>query len=183
MNPESEHNKSDSTSPHHETGDDTASEHIEYIGEVQEHAPTVEPIVAEIVPTDAHSNLDASAAESNENATIQDAESNVAATQQTRLRQTFVQPAPIANELKNISANGGAVGAIVLGTWSILCSLITPFSAINALLALLLGTYGLTSQKKKLAVVGMLLGIIGGAMSLIETNEILNDYFAEEAAS
>ena len=94
----------------------------------------------------------------------------------------YLQP-PIASELRNLSAIGGAVGAVVLGVWSILCALITPFSAINAFLSLMLGAYGLSSPKRRLAMIGILLGIIGLAMSLSETNEILGNYFKEKAAS
>ena len=92
-------------------------------------------------------------------------------------------PAPIAIELQNIAANGGAVGAVVLGAWSILCSLITPFSIINTFMAIGLGAYGLTSMKKTWAIIGIALGLVGGALSLIETNEILRNYFAEETAT
>ena len=91
-------------------------------------------------------------------------------------------PVEIAQEFKNISAIGGAVGAMVLGVWSIICALITPFAFISAVLALLMGIYGLSSRRKKLAVLGMLLGGLGLAMSLFETNEIISVYFAEEAA-
>ena len=187
MNPDSEHNNLDSTSPHHKSGDDNPSapiysDAVDLAGDVQEQDSDIAPIVAEIVSAEPQNDEQPSRIPvANQRAATMAAETGA---QQTILHQSFfTQPSPIAKELSNISANGGAVGAVVLGFWSILCSLITPFSVVNALLALLLGAYGLTSQKRKLAIAGMILGIIGGAMSLIETNEILNDYFAEEAAS
>jgi hypothetical protein len=83
-------------------------------------------------------------------------------------------------ELSNLSATGGAVGGFVLGLWSIVCSLITYFGFINAGLAILLGIYGLSSSRKRLAMVGILLGVCGLMMSLMEINEIVGDYLLNQ---
>lgn len=83
-------------------------------------------------------------------------------------------------ELQNMSAIGGAVGGFVLGAWSIICSLITFFGFINAWLAIALGIYGLTSSRRGLAVIGIILGICGLFMSLMEFNQVVGEYFLNQ---
>lgn len=89
-------------------------------------------------------------------------------------------PVDVAVEFQNMSAIGGAVGAIVLGIWSIICSMITPFSAINGILALILGIWGLSSKHRRLAITGIVLGLTGLFLSLFEINETLSSWFAAE---
>lgn len=81
---------------------------------------------------------------------------------------------------ENLSATGGAVGALVLGVWAILGSLLTPYAAINSILGFMLGLWGLTSQKKRLALIGIVLCIVGLAMSLLEVSRIISLFFADE---
>ena len=93
---------------------------------------------------------------------------------------TKLAPVDLEEELQNMSATGGAVGGLVLGIWSIICSLITYFGFINAALAIMLGIYGLSSPRKRLAAIGIFLGICGLLMSLMEINQIVGDYFLDQ---
>ena len=82
---------------------------------------------------------------------------------------------------ENLSATGGAVGALVLGIWSILGSLLTPYAAINSILGIMLGFWGITStRRKRLALIGIVLSGIGLAMSLFEVSRIISLFFADE---
>ncbi|MEQ1906422.1 MAG: hypothetical protein ABL888_19725 [Pirellulaceae bacterium] len=67
----------------------------------------------------------------------------------------------------NFAAVGGAVGSCVLGVWSILGSLFTPFSAINGLIGILLGLWGLRSPRYQLSLLGIILAVIGFFMSIL----------------
>ena len=84
-----------------------------------------------------------------------------------------IPPPPIPKHLQNISANGGSVGAIVLGVWSLLGSLMTSWSVINALLGLLLGFWGVTSQRPRLAWIGIVLCLISMFFSMIQVSEFV----------
>ena len=88
-------------------------------------------------------------------------------------------PPPLAKNLQNLSANGGAVGALVLGAWCFLGSFITNWSIINGILGLLLGTWGLTSRRKKTAWIGIALCTIGILLCLAEFSEIVNKWMYE----
>ena len=92
---------------------------------------------------------------------------------------SLASPPPLAKNLQNLSANGGAVGALVLGLWCFLGSFITNWSIINGILGLLLGAWGLTSQRKKTAWVGIALCTIGILLCLAEFSELINQWFYE----
>ncbi len=62
---------------------------------------------------------------------------------------------------ESIASTGGAVGSVVVGVLAILGTLLTPFSAINAVLGFFLGLWGLTSPRKRLASIGLIICIIG----------------------
>ena len=91
----------------------------------------------------------------------------------------YYATAQFENNLQNISALGGAVGGLVLGGWSIICSLITYYGFINAILAILLGIYGLSSNRKKMSVIGIVLGVCGLLLCLMEINQSLSNYFLD----
>ncbi len=78
--------------------------------------------------------------------------------------------------LQNISAVGGAVGSLVLGTWAILGSLLTPYSGINGLIGLGLGFWGLSSRKRLLAIIGIVLSLLAVGMSVLQVSEIISVY-------
>ena len=78
--------------------------------------------------------------------------------------------------LDNISANGGAVGALVLGIWSLVGVFITNWSIINGILGLLLGFWGLTSGKRRMAWIGIGLCVLSIFLSLIQVSESVDAY-------
>ncbi len=84
---------------------------------------------------------------------------------------------PIAANMDNMAANGGAIGALVLGIWVIAGSFITSWSLINGLLGLIMGFWGLTSRKQRIAWIGIALCLVGIFMCLIEVNHVANQYF------
>lgn len=86
-------------------------------------------------------------------------------------------PPPLAKNLQNLSANGGAVGALVLGIWCFLGSFITNWSILNGILGLLLGAWGLTSQRKRMAWVGIVLCTVGILLCLAEFSELINQWW------
>ena len=87
---------------------------------------------------------------------------------------------PVAVDLEGIAANGGSVGALVLGIWSILGSFLTYWSMINGILGLMLGVWGLASRKPRLAWIGILLSVVGCFMSMMEVGEIVSKYWNVE---
>ena len=82
--------------------------------------------------------------------------------------------------LENLAAVGGAVSAMVLGVFSVIGSLLTPYAAINSALGMMLGAWGLTSRKKKMASIGIVLCAVGMMMSLFEVRRIISLFFATE---
>ena len=95
----------------------------------------------------------------------------------------LVSPPPLGSlppAFENLAAIGGAVGSLVLGVWSILGSLLTPYAAINSGLGLILGAWGMTSKKKKLAMLGIVLSIAGFGLSLFEISRFIQLLFAKE---
>ena len=84
---------------------------------------------------------------------------------------------PVAVDLEGIAANGGAVGAMVLGIWSILGSLLTYWSMINGVMGLVLGVWGLTSKRPKMAMIGIALCIVGCFLSMMSISEIVSNYW------
>jgi hypothetical protein len=86
---------------------------------------------------------------------------------------------PMAGNLENMSANGGAIGSLVLGLWCVAGSFITNWSIINGVIGLLMGFWGLTSRKKKTAWVGIALCVFGIFLSLIQVSELIGEYMTE----
>lgn len=84
---------------------------------------------------------------------------------------------PVAEELEGIAANGGAVGALVLGVWSILGSLLTHWSLINGILGLVMGFWGLTSKRPRIAWIGIILCVIGTVMSMATVSDMVANYW------
>ena len=92
----------------------------------------------------------------------------------------FAISAPrVAGNLENMSANGGAIGSLVLGLWCVAGSFITNWSIINGVIGLLMGFWGLTSRKKKTAWIGIAFCVIGIFLSLIQVSELIGEYMQE----
>ena len=72
---------------------------------------------------------------------------------------------PVSHQLppqfQNVAAKGGAVGALVLGCLAVFGAFVTQWSLFNAIIGVLLGMWGLSSNMSRTAVVGMILCVIG----------------------
>lgn len=88
----------------------------------------------------------------------------------------YQPPPPLAKSLQNLSANGGAVGALVLGAWCFIGSFITNWSIINGLLGLILGFWGLTSRRQRIAWIGIALCLVGVFLSLADISAMVNEW-------
>ena len=64
-------------------------------------------------------------------------------------------------QFQNVAAKGGAVGALVLGCLAVFGAFVTQWSLFNAIIGVLLGMWGLSSNMSRTAVVGMILCVIG----------------------
>ena len=72
---------------------------------------------------------------------------------------------PVSHQLppqfQNVAAKGGAVGALVLGCLAVFGAFVTQWSLFNAVLGLMLGLWGLSSNMSRTAYLGILLCGIG----------------------
>lgn len=68
--------------------------------------------------------------------------------------------------MEDYMARGGAVAAFVIGIVTILGGLITGFAFLNGILGIGLGIWGLNSTKKRMAIIGIGLCIIGMFVTL-----------------
>ena len=68
---------------------------------------------------------------------------------------------------ESISSVGGAVASVFLGILALAGSFLTVFSAINTVLGFGLGIWGLTSPRKRMAVTGITLCVIGFVVPLV----------------
>ena len=71
---------------------------------------------------------------------------------------------PFARE--NVASVGGAVSSIALGGLAIVGAFFTPLSAINSVLGLILGLWGLDSPRKRMALCGILMSVLGFVIAL-----------------
>ena len=85
-------------------------------------------------------------------------------------------PPPLAKSLQNLSANGGAIGALVLGIWCLAAAFVTNWSIINGLLGLILGFWGLSSRKQMIAWIGIAFCVAGVLLSLANISELVNNW-------
>lgn len=83
-------------------------------------------------------------------------------------------------DFQNIAANGGAIGAVILGAWAIVGGLVTPFSLINAGLAVLLGIWGLWSPRRKLAITGIVLAMAATVICVADIRGMIDALLATE---
>ncbi|MDB4778118.1 hypothetical protein OAG68_01550 [bacterium] len=80
----------------------------------------------------------------------------------------------------SVAANGGSIAAIILGVWSILGALFTSLSIVNSLLGILLGLWGLSSRKKGLAVLGIVLCVVGTVACMLNITYLFWEMMALE---
>lgn len=84
---------------------------------------------------------------------------------------TYQQPAP--SPLANLSAKGGAVGAMVLGVLSFAGSFITSYAILNSFMGVALGLWGLKSNHNRMALFGILLCLVSAFLCVLDISEWL----------
>lgn len=93
--------------------------------------------------------------------------------------QVFAKPREMPPNIQNLAAVGGAVGALLLGIWSIVGATISPYASINAAVGILMGFWGISSPRKKMAIIGMVLCLIGLGLSVWEVNGVISNYLMQ----
>ena len=91
----------------------------------------------------------------------------------------FAKPREMPANFQNLAAVGGAVGALLLGIWSIFGATISPYASINAMIGILMGCWGITSSRKKMAIIGIVLCLIGLGLSVREINGAMSNYIMQ----
>jgi len=85
-------------------------------------------------------------------------------------------PSPMAN----LSAKGGAVGAVVLGGLSFFGSFITSYAILNSFMGLALGLWGLRSNHRRMAIVGMAICVLSAFFCALDISEWLQGLWVTE---
>lgn len=75
--------------------------------------------------------------------------------------ETFVPNPPPLYASENLAATGGAVGALVLGIWSVVSGFVSDWNIVNSGLAVGLGLWGMRSPRPMLALAGISLAALG----------------------
>ena len=91
----------------------------------------------------------------------------------------FAKPREMPASFQNLAAVGGAVGALLLGIWSIFAATISPYAGITAMVGILMGCWGITSLRKKMAIIGIVLCLIGLGLSVWEINGVISNYLMQ----
>jgi len=81
------------------------------------------------------------------------------------------QPPP--SPMANLSAKGGAVGAMVLGVMAFAGSFITSYAILNSFMGMALGLWGLRSNHRRMALVGISLCVISAFLCALDISEWL----------
>jgi hypothetical protein len=76
------------------------------------------------------------------------------------------KPAP--KHMEHLASKGGAVGAIVLGVLAFFGSFITSYAILNSFMGLALGLWGLKSNYRRTAFIGMALCLIAAFFCVVE---------------
>jgi hypothetical protein len=69
------------------------------------------------------------------------------------------------DELQDATRRGSAITSLVLGGWTVVSALITPYAWLVGLLAVMAGLHGLASRRKRIALLGIVLATSGCFMS------------------
>ena len=117
-----------------------------------------------------------------------------AGVEQAQAPNPFADPAPAGSEAgfqdaggaapqvtynpgEAIAAGGGAVAATVLGLLTVGGSFVTNWSIINGIMGIVLGLWGLSSRRRRLAWIGLSLCLIGSVLSIISINDFIQQWF------
>lgn len=68
---------------------------------------------------------------------------------------------------QNLAARGGAIGALLLGLLALAGAWLTPWAAVNAVLGLMLGAWGLYSPMRRTSLIGMALSVASLAVAAL----------------
>ncbi len=93
------------------------------------------------------------------------------------LEPAYLSDVQVDDSLERIAANGGAVGSVVLGVWSIAGSFLTTWSLINGVIGVLLGFWGTASRRPRMAWIGIGLSILGVLLSMMEISSLIQEFF------
>ena len=88
-----------------------------------------------------------------------------------------IEAPDISADLEAIAAGGGAVAATVLGLLTVGGSFVTNWSIINGIMGIVLGLWGLSSRRRRLAWIGLSLCLIGSVLSIISINDFIQQWF------
>ena len=69
---------------------------------------------------------------------------------------------------EDFAARGGAVASLLLGIFSVCGSFLSPLAAINSVPGIFLAMWGISSRKKRIAITGMSLCVVGIAIFIIK---------------
>lgn len=169
-----------------------SSEEKPTTNEAEDFTAEIQPVQAELAdphPDDSSAQATVISAASSNNPETNDAANSITEFFESKEPQTVISgniaaatiathraPPPLAKSLQNLSANGGAVGALVLGLWCFVGSFITNWSIVNGFLGLILGFWGLTSRRQTIAWIGIGLCLIGIFLSLADISALVNEW-------
>ena len=85
-------------------------------------------------------------------------------------------PSPMAN----LAAKGGSVGALVLGVLSFAGSFITSYAILNSFMGLALGLWGLRSNHKRMALIGLGLCLLSAFFCVLDISAWLQSLWPQE---
>ena len=89
---------------------------------------------------------------------------------------------PPPSQIASLAAKGGAVGAIVLGALSFFGSFITSYAILNSLMGLMLGLWGLNSNHRRMATIGIVICLLSGFFCVVEISSWLQTLWPESEA-
>ncbi len=82
--------------------------------------------------------------------------------------------------MTHLAAKGGAVGAMVLGVLAFVGSFITSYAILNSIMGLALGLWGLKSDHRRTAMLGMALCLIAAFFCVVEISSWLQTLWPSE---
>ncbi len=80
---------------------------------------------------------------------------------------------------ENLAAKGGAVGAVVLGALAFIGSFITTYAILNSFMGVLLGLWGLRSNHRNMALIGIGLCLLSGFFCVVEISAWIQSIWPE----
>lgn len=91
-----------------------------------------------------------------------------------------VKPPSPPSQLANLAAKGGSVGALVLGVLSFAGSFITSYAILNSFIGIAMGLWGLRSNHRRLALVGLALCLTSAFFCVLDISVWLQSLWPQE---